>query len=88
MAGTAAPNDRHSVHPISSEITKEISSKSAASPSPAKAGSAARNSEPLTDERLHEIVRTLRGVGWTENEILQKHAKLGMTAAHIEGSRQ
>jgi hypothetical protein len=40
--GTAAVDDRHGVHPISSEITKEISSKSAASPSPAEAGSAAQ----------------------------------------------
>jgi hypothetical protein len=68
MTGTAAPHDRHGVHPISSEITKEISSKSAAPPSPAEAGSAALPKKAA-------FVLSLAGKGFKQDEI----AKYGKT---------
>jgi len=53
--------------------------KSAASPSPANAGSAARK----TDQELRVLARNLRGLSWSPQRIIEKHGKDGMTEAHL-----
>jgi hypothetical protein len=81
--GTAASHDRQGVHPISSETTKEISSKSAAPPSPAEAGSAAPEQQLWTDDQLRHHVKSMRRLFWSDERILKKYARFGMTDSHL-----
>jgi hypothetical protein len=77
MKAEVGERDSHYLSLLTSPITKE----GAAPPSPAEAGSAAP--ERMHDESLRGIVRTMRLMRWTDEEILKKHAKYGMTAAHL-----
>jgi hypothetical protein len=80
MTGMRYSHDRHGVHPISSETNIEITPEgSAASPSPANAGSAAPDSEAV------EVIRDLYRKGFKPTEIWERYCKRrGMTLAQVQ----
>ena len=57
----------------------------AASPSPANAGSAAQEQEPepWPDAKLRLQVQVLRAMRWSDDRILAKHGRHGMTSSHL-----
>lgn len=66
------------------EKTRACARESAASPAPAAAGSAAPEPQEWTEDGLRLQVRTLRLMHWSDERILKKFAKHGMTRAHLE----
>ncbi|HUN73364.1 MAG TPA: hypothetical protein VMU40_02500 [Steroidobacteraceae bacterium] len=64
-------------------LTEISTEKSAASPSPAIAGSAA----PKPDLDLHDQVTALRALGWSDERILAKWKAKGMTEAHLREAK-
>lgn len=69
---------------ISTEkITSHGMTRGAASPSPVEAGSAAQKPEPWTDQSLRWGIQNMRKLGWSDDRILKKYARFGMTAAHF-----
>jgi hypothetical protein len=65
--------------------TSSITKEGAASPSPAKAGSAAQEQEPepWPDAKLRLQVQVLRAMRWSDDRILAKHGRHGMTSSHL-----
>jgi hypothetical protein len=64
-------------------LTESLTEKSAAAPLPANAGAAARH-ERMTDGTLREQARVMRMMRWSDERILKKYAKHGMTPAHLQ----
>jgi DNA-binding transcriptional ArsR family regulator len=68
---------------VPDSLTDSLTEKSAASPAFADATSAAP--ERMTDAGLCAQVRLLRQMHWTDERILKKFAKHGMTSEHLAG---
>lgn len=73
--GTPAPRAAY----LDQSLDKSLS---AASPSPAKADSAAP--EQMTDKDLRSAVRTMRTMRWDDERILLRYTKHGMTVQHLK----